>query len=147
MLDMICWQKAIASWTRSTIMTAALWLHADGRWARDDFPWSADLAQANHDYFGNSAFRPNQREAINATLSRQDCFVLMPTGGGAPGVPHANSTAPLTAIFSARASELVHAKETSSKYILHGSEALSSRKHAHCVAQVMLLRKIVPSLK
>lgn len=64
-------------------------LRADGRWARDDFPWSADLAQANHDYFGNSAFRPNQREAINATLSRQDCFVLMPTGGGAHGVLYA----------------------------------------------------------
>jgi bloom syndrome protein len=59
-------------------------LCADARWARNDFPWSADLAQANRDYFGNSSFRPNQREAINATLSGNDCFVLMPTGGGAP---------------------------------------------------------------
>ena len=71
----------------------ALRLCTDGRWARNDFPWSADLAQANRDYFGNSAFRPNQREAINATLSRQDCFVLMPTGGGAAVVLHGSSTA------------------------------------------------------
>lgn len=54
----------------------------DARWTRSNFVWSADLAQANRDYFGNSSFRPNQREAINATLSREDCFVLMPTGGG-----------------------------------------------------------------
>ncbi len=67
-----------------TVTDPDLVLRADARWARNDFPWSADLAQANRDYFGNSSFRPNQREAINATLSGNDCFVLMPTGGGAP---------------------------------------------------------------
>jgi hypothetical protein len=31
---------------------------------------------------GGAAFRPNQREAINATLSNRDTFCIMPTGGG-----------------------------------------------------------------
>ena len=53
----------------------------DSRW-KGTFRWADDLRQANEDFFGNSNFRPNQREAINATMSKKDCFVLMPTGGG-----------------------------------------------------------------
>lgn len=32
--------------------------------------------------FGNAAFRPQQRQIVEAALSGKDCFVLMPTGGG-----------------------------------------------------------------
>ena len=53
----------------------------DTRW-KGGFKWSEHLRAANLDYFGNSDFRPNQLEAINATISKKDCFVLMPTGGG-----------------------------------------------------------------
>lgn len=49
-----------------------------------NYPWSEDLAHANEEFFGNANFRPNQREAINATIIGKDCFVLMPTGGGLP---------------------------------------------------------------
>lgn len=44
----------------------------------------SELDYANRRVFGNAAFRPQQREVIEAVLQQRDCFVLMPTGGGAP---------------------------------------------------------------
>jgi ATP-dependent DNA helicase RecQ len=35
-----------------------------------------------HQYWGYNAFRPLQREAIDAVLSRRDSLVVLPTGGG-----------------------------------------------------------------
>ncbi len=40
------------------------------------------LQSALHTYFGYTTFRPNQKEIINAILSGQDVFAIMPTGGG-----------------------------------------------------------------
>lgn len=54
----------------------------DKLWKRKDFGWSQEIVQHNKSYFGNDSFRINQLEAINATMSGRDCFVLMPTGGG-----------------------------------------------------------------
>ena len=45
-------------------------------------PWSRDLKAAMKERFHLRGFRLNQLEAINATLSGKDTFVLMPTGGG-----------------------------------------------------------------
>lgn len=46
------------------------------------FPHTDSLMTAFTFYFGLKKFRPNQLQAINATLTNNDCFVLMPTGGG-----------------------------------------------------------------
>jgi len=49
---------------------------------RKDYPFSDKLIKEFDDTFGLKEFRPNQLEAINAVLLKNDCFVLMPTGGG-----------------------------------------------------------------
>ncbi|CAL1155990.1 unnamed protein product [Cladocopium goreaui] len=49
-------------------------------WAQS-FPWDASV-NAALPKFGVPAFRPQQREAINACLAGKDVFVRMPTGGG-----------------------------------------------------------------
>eukprot|EP00850_Spirogloea_muscicola_P001648 SM000006S19413 [mRNA] locus=s6:620903:626921:+ [translate_table: standard] len=46
------------------------------------FPWDADVERIRKDLFGISAFRPHQREIINAVLDKRDVFVIMPAGGG-----------------------------------------------------------------
>ncbi|XP_005999763.2 recQ-like DNA helicase BLM [Latimeria chalumnae] len=46
------------------------------------FPHSKEMMKIFHKKFGLHQFRTNQLEAINCTLLGEDCFILMPTGGG-----------------------------------------------------------------
>ncbi|XP_065209170.1 ATP-dependent DNA helicase Q1-like [Planococcus citri] len=57
-------------------------LGSDSKWDSEDYPWYPKLSQKLKDVFKISSFRPNQLAAINATLSKQDVIVIMPTGGG-----------------------------------------------------------------
>lgn len=47
-----------------------------------DFPHSKKMMEAFREVFGLKSFRYHQLETINAALMKEDCFVLMPTGGG-----------------------------------------------------------------
>ena len=53
-----------------------------GVWDKENFPWSQELRRTSREVFGHTRFRGRQLEAINATLSGEDCLLLMPTGGG-----------------------------------------------------------------
>jgi ATP-dependent DNA helicase RecQ len=41
-----------------------------------------DLDTALHDHFGFAAFRPGQREAVEAAVAGRDALIVMPTGAG-----------------------------------------------------------------
>ncbi|XP_072134086.1 recQ-like DNA helicase BLM isoform X2 [Mobula birostris] len=61
------------------------WLSKDPaleRFRGHHFPHSKEMMRIFHKKFGLHHFRTNQLEAINAALLNEDCFVLMPTGGG-----------------------------------------------------------------
>lgn len=60
-------------------------VHNDGITGEFDgqkYEHSTRLMQALSFNFGLKSFRPNQLQVINAALLGNDCFVLMPTGGG-----------------------------------------------------------------
>lgn len=46
------------------------------------FSWSDQVLRLKNSVYKIADWRPNQEEIINATLSGEDCFVVMPTGGG-----------------------------------------------------------------
>ena len=69
-------------------------------------PWSRDVKAAMKNRFHLHGFRPNQLEAINATLAGKDAFVLMPTGGGKslcyqlPSIIRSGKTRGVTVVIS-----------------------------------------------
>ncbi|KAF1763653.1 hypothetical protein GCK72_011920 [Caenorhabditis remanei] len=52
------------------------------RWDRDGFSWSQEANDILRNKFHLETFRPIQRAAINAVMSKEDALVILSTGGG-----------------------------------------------------------------
>lgn len=52
------------------------------RWDKDGFEWSDEANRVLKDNFHLQKFRPLQRAAINAVMSKQDAIIILSTGGG-----------------------------------------------------------------
>ncbi|XP_033099860.1 Bloom syndrome protein homolog [Anneissia japonica] len=87
-----------------------------GKYSGFNFPHSNEMMKVFHKVFGLHEFRCNQLEAVNAALMGEDCFVLMPTGGGKsltyqlPGVISAGVTivvSPLKSLIQDQVQRLV----------------------------------------
>ena len=50
--------------------------------AKNKFEWTEDAHRILENKFGFKEFRKNQIEIINASMSKLDCFALIPTSGG-----------------------------------------------------------------
>ena len=70
------------STTKTTTAAAAAAHDPNARFSADNFPWSQDVVRLLRDTFHIPSFRGHQKEIINATLSQDDVFVIMRTGGG-----------------------------------------------------------------
>lgn len=51
-------------------------------WTSESFEWASKAQEILEKRFRLKEFRPKQLAAINATLSKKDVLLLMPTGGG-----------------------------------------------------------------
>lgn len=74
--------KDILSKVEIGICSKALKFDTNSLLEEIDFEGFDEVAVENVLTFGNRNFLPLQYKACNASLEKQDCLVLMPTGGG-----------------------------------------------------------------
>ncbi|KFM57376.1 ATP-dependent DNA helicase Q1, partial [Stegodyphus mimosarum] len=73
--------------SRKQIIRQRLQEHASEKlasqdWERTDHSWSKKVNEVLKSVFKLEKFRPYQLSTVNAVMSRQNCILLMPTGGG-----------------------------------------------------------------
>jgi len=101
-------------------------------------PWSQEVRTVLKDRFHLRGFRPNQLEAIDATLGGKDTFILMPTGGGKslcyqlPSIVNSGRTRGVTIVVSPLLSlmqdQVVHLRRLNIKaFVLNGETEQNER--------------------
>lgn len=114
-----------------------------------NLPHSSNMLKIFRDTFGLKKFRTNQLEAVNAACLGQDCFILMPTGGGKsicyqlPALINDGITVVISPLRS-----LIHDQVTKLKLLDIPTEALTGDTDPEKVAEIMRdLRSGRPNLK
>lgn len=75
-------KRARSSSVISTRETCQVLNGNEGTLSYEELQALDDYELANVVIFGNRSFRPLQHQACKAFVQKQDCFILLPTGGG-----------------------------------------------------------------
>ncbi|WVZ49796.1 hypothetical protein U9M48_001123 [Paspalum notatum var. saurae] len=109
-----------------------------------------DINFANVVIFGNKSFRPLQYEACRAAMNNQDCFILMPTGGGKslcyqlPATLHPGVTVVVCPLLSLIQDQIV---ALTYKFAISAAFLNSQQTPAQASAVIQELRRGKPSFK
>ena len=102
------------------------------------FEWDAAALDAMQRTFGLSSYRVSQREVVNATMSRKDCFVIMPTGAGKsllyqlPALLNEGVTLVISPLLSLMEDQLIYLRSVGIEaYMLCGTSSKSEVAHVH----------------
>ena len=114
-------------------------------WETGHFPWTDDIHSTLPSKFHLNTFRPLQLSCINATLSKHDVILIMPTGGGKslcyqlPAVVTMGFTLVISPLVSLMEDQLMSVKRLGIYSCM--LNASSSREHVNKVLASLIDKK------